>query len=154
MWFVHLCLWQLWATPTVAKVATPLKTEETRRRCKKNTRILVMQCTCGSSRETGIAFARMALYCVGKTWAKLVILMLGCAAFLSAPPRHARWKQKKRSKTCKVRTFGLLYLALITCVPMLPVGDVVYENMHLTKTAPVDSSHALCYAESPWQAYN
>ena len=24
---VHLCLWQHWATPTVAKVATPLKTE-------------------------------------------------------------------------------------------------------------------------------
>ena len=104
--------------------------------------------------KLGVASARMVLHCVGKTCVGLVILMLGCAAFLSASPRRARWKQKKRRKTCKVRNFGLLYLALITCVPMLPVGDVVYENMHLTKTAPVDSSHALCYAESPWQAYN
>ena len=113
-----------------------------------------MQCTCGSRRETGIAFARMALYCVGKTWAKLVILMLGCAAFLSASPRHAQWKQKKRRKTCKVRNFGLLYLALITGVPMISVGGVVYENMLPKKTAPADSGHALYYCGSPWQVYS
>ena len=91
---------------------------------------------------------------MGETCVGLVILMLGCAAFLSASPRHARWKQKKRRKTCKVRNFGLLYLVLITCVPKSSVGGDVYGNMLPKMTAPADSAHELYYCASTWQVYS
>ena len=113
-----------------------------------------MQWTCGSSLKLGVASARMVLHFVGETCVGLVILMLGCGALLSASPRRRFWKQKKRRNTCQVRNFGLLYLVLITCVPVVSVGGVVYGNMLPRMTAPAPLAQELYYCASTWQVYS